>query len=130
MRNADCACLIVPDSWDKPKRMVIGVDNGGPARSAIRWATFLAEIIPDMEVLPIHVKEKHSELKIDKVANRPIQLLEGNVEEQFLNICGDDMNTISILGATSHTMSLKEMILGNLPTHVLHKTSGPVLIAR
>ncbi|MEA2011531.1 MAG: universal stress protein [Verrucomicrobiota bacterium] len=131
-RHAGCSCLIVPDFFSLPKRILIGVHNSGPSRSAGHWGEFLSEIFPDNEVFPIFVREDENEVsEFKKIAGKDVIVREGNAEDELISFCSENPEfTILVVGATGHTRTLKEFIIGTVSSHLLHKTESAVLLAR
>jgi nucleotide-binding universal stress UspA family protein len=133
VRQVDCSCLIVPREYTPPRRVVIGVEDSGPARSAARWAEYFHEVFPGLEMQPLHICDSPATdaFAATRVAGQPVECREGEPEEELIKACSEDAErTLCVIGATGHTRTLKEFILGTLSFHVLHKLSGPVLLAR
>ncbi len=133
IRQVACCCLVVPREYVEPSIAVVGVNDSGPSRSACRWAEYIHQLLPGIEIRPVHVKQpgETGEAFEDMVADQPVITREGDPEEVLVNEClSDPEHTICLIGATGHTRTLKELILGTLTFHVLHQLTCPVLIAR
>lgn len=133
IRRVDCSCLVVPDRYVVPKTVVVGVDDSGPARSACAWAEYLHEVHPELTMTPLHVikPDEHRDEMPETVGGVPVQRIEGEPERVLAEACGPGgVETLCVIGATGHTRTLRELILGTLPFHLLHKVDGPVLLAR
>jgi len=133
IRQVGCSCLVVPESFREATTMVVGVNDSGPARAAMRWADYLRQIIPGLVVKPIHVRQPHerSDFADLQVAGAPVALLDGDPEALLAGECAaDPERTLCVIGATGHARSFRELILGTLTFHLLHKVKSPVLIAR
>ena len=133
IRPVDCSCLAVPEAFAEPQRLVVGVNGTGPSRSAVLWAEYLREVFPGLTVRPVHVVENGTGEAIvpDTVAGVPVATEHGRPEDVIVSECsGEEVETLCLIGATGHSRTLKELILGSLSFHVLHKVRGAVLLAR
>lgn len=133
LRHVACSCLVVPEEFVEPRRLLVGIDDGGPARAASSWAGYLHELYPDWQLTPLHVAPKgtdprFAELRVDGV---PVKVVPGHPERTIVAECEQaPEQTLCVLGARGESRGLMELILGTLPFHVLHQTHGPVLLAR
>jgi nucleotide-binding universal stress UspA family protein len=133
IRQVACSCLVVPERWQEVSKMVVGVNDSGPARAARQWAEYLRQLIPTLTVVPIHVRQPHEQADFggQSVAGQPIDLRDGQPEMVLAQECAaEPERTICVIGATGHTRTIKELILGTLTFHLLHKVKSPVLITR
>jgi nucleotide-binding universal stress UspA family protein len=133
LRHVNCSVLVVPEEYVAPSRIVTGVNDSGPARSAIAWTEYLHEAFPGLEICPVHVCEQADDQAFadTQVAGEAVQCVPGDPEAELLRICGEvPKATLAVIGATGHTRTLKEMILGTLSFHMLHRLAGPALLAR
>ena len=59
-----------------------------------------------------------------------VEIIHGTPEKVLIDVCRDlPEKTLCLIGATGHTRTLKEIILGTVSLHLLHKLKGPVLLA-
>lgn len=133
IRQVGCSCLVVPETFQEATTMVVGVNDSGPARAALGWAEYLHQIVPGLVAKPIHVRQPHerSDFGALRVAGVPVELRDGDPESVLAAECAaDPERTLCVIGATGHTRSFRELILGTLTFHLLHKVKSPVLIAR
>ncbi len=133
IRQVQCSCLVVPEHFVEPTRLVVGVNDSGPSRSACAWAEYLREIMDGVRVQPIHVRTPKDETDYTNatVAGEPVQIVDGDAEKILVEECmKQPEQTMCIIGALGHSRTFRELILGTLTFHVLHKTTSPVLIAR
>ncbi len=132
VRRVGCSCLIVPERFVMPERLVIGINQSPPSHAALGWAMFLQKHHPEMQLLPIHIEKTNEEkFSLPDYPEVTIQSENGNPEEILLKHCQVDAEkTLCLLGATSHHPTIMELILGTIPFHLLHKHTGPLLIAR
>ncbi len=135
-RHVDCSCLVVPENYAAMTRIVVGIHDSGPSRSAQRWTERIHASFPEAEVNPVHVieladKNYHDRGMVERVGDQPVEVVTGNAEYVLVEKCRESAETtLCIIGATGHTRTLKEIILGTTSFHVLHKLTGPVLLAR
>lgn len=133
LRHVNCSVLVVPEKYEAAQRIVTGVDDSGPARSAIAWTEYLHGALPNLQIQPVHVCETAGDEAFanTRVAGKPVQCIHGDPEAELLRICAEEpRTTLGVIGATGHTRTLKELILGTLSFHVLHRLEGPALLAR
>ncbi len=133
IRHADCSCLIVPEAFEPPRKLVIGVNSGEPAHSAASWAAVLSRVFPEILVDPVHAVPRGTteDCTIQEVGTTVTQLVEGDPEAVLIDRCRlDPLATICAIGATGHTRTLRELLLGTISVHLIHKLRGPVLLAR
>lgn len=133
LRQVNCSVLVVPETFTPPSRIVTGVNDSGPARSAMAWTEYLHGAFPGLEICPVHVCERADDQAFadSVVAGEPVRCVAGDPETELLRVCGEvPDSTIAVIGATGHTRTLKELILGTLSFHMLHRLSGPALLAR
>jgi nucleotide-binding universal stress UspA family protein len=133
LRHVNCSVLVVAETFEPPQRIVTGVNDSGPARSAIAWTEYLHGAFPDSEICPVHVTEATDDNAFadTQVASTSVRCIPGNPESELLRICAEEpLTTLGVIGATGHTRTLKELILGTLSFHVLHQLKGPALLAR
>ena len=133
IRAVDCSCLVVPSDFAAPDSMVVGVNDSDPSRSACAWAEYLHEMFPNIEVRPLHIAEDGDSVVFEEmtVAGSSVAIMKGDPEKILLDEGGSlKERSLSVIGAVGHTRTLKELILGTLSFHLLHKLPGPVLLAR
>lgn len=133
IREVDCSCLAVPETYQAPAKILVGINDSGPARSARRWGDYLHDVLPKLVMRPIHVRDSKTDTSFagETVGGVEVELLDGDPEDVLISETKEDPErTLCIIGATGHSRTLKELLLGTLTFHVLHKTKSPVLIAR
>ncbi len=136
IRHANCSCLVVPEHYTRPERMVVGIHDSERSRAAARWATYLQEVFTGFTIEAIHVDESDDPRKlnlgeIDHIRDTEVEVLRGDPEEVLFERCNVNADkTLCLVGATGHKQRIKEIILGTIPFHLLHRLSGPILIAR
>lgn len=132
IRMADCSCLATPEKFRAPTQIITGANDSGPARSAMAWTEYFHEIFPDARLQPLHVTEEREDRSFEgeTVAGHEVEIVHGDPEEVIVSAGAGEDESLCLIGATGHTRTLKEIILGTLSFHVLHKTSGAVLLAR
>jgi nucleotide-binding universal stress UspA family protein len=133
LRHVNCSVLVVPETYQAPQRIVTGVNDSGPARSAVAWTEYLHGAFPNLQICPVHVCEEANDQAFadTTVAGESVRCVPGDPEAELLRVCAEEpLTTLGVIGATGHTRTLKELILGTLSFHMLHRLQGPALLAR
>ena len=136
IRHVKCTCLVVPDRYHFPENLIVGVHESEPSRAAIRWGKYFHQAYPSARLRFIHVPESKENgdsrpIIDDKGSEHNIETISGNPEQVLIDVCSQNSEkTLCLIGATGHKRSLKELILGTVSYHLLHKVKGAVLLAR
>ena len=136
IRYANCSCLVVPDTYYQPEKLVVGIHQSGPSRSAIEWAQYFHTIYPRIPLKLVHVSNSREKalsdhLKDTAIGQHQTEIIAGDPEKVLIDLCSENPEkTLCLIGATGHSRTLKELILGTVSSHLLHKLKGPVLLAR
>jgi nucleotide-binding universal stress UspA family protein len=70
-------------------------------------------------------------LDFESVGDSKVEIAAGDPEQVLVERCQEDPEkSLCLIGATGHTRTLKEIILGTTSFHLIHKLRGPVLLAR
>ena len=134
IRYVKCTCLVVPDRYVSPEDLIVGVHESEHSRAAIGWGKYFNQVYPSTRLRYIHIpesKENDDSKPIIDGGEDKIEVIDGDTEQVLVDICNKNSEkTLCLIGATGHKRSLKELILGTVSYHLLHKVKGPVLLAR
>jgi nucleotide-binding universal stress UspA family protein len=132
--------LVTPDEFREIKQILIAYDGSEVSGKALRAGMEIARGV-NAEVTIVTVSQRKDELKSTELLEQAhqqaiaaqlvahMQLLHGEPEVEILNHrlnIGADM---IVMGAYGHTR-IRELILGSTTSHVMRKSSVPVLLAR
>lgn len=140
VRHSIKPCLVVPEINRPIRKMLVAYDGSGHASQALHEAIELSQAL-NVELIILTVAEK-DEAWAQKTSQEAIKLAEAH-ESHAIPLVSDDRESASsildnsaeqgadliVMGAYGHSR-IREWILGSTTTHVMTRSSIPVLLVR
>ena len=134
-------CLVVPEKFQVPQHILIAHDGSEESTKALRLGLNLAitceariTIVtagarPDDDAAAQILQNAQALAQARGLTACTQQLIHDNAEQAILRVAGETLADLIVMGAYGHTR-IREWIIGSTTSHVLHKASVPVLLAR
>jgi nucleotide-binding universal stress UspA family protein len=138
VRKSGRHVMVTPESFKEIESMGLAYDGSMPAENALKLAVKLSDVafwpltilvITDDHELEANIIRKLDDflepLKIDS----EIIILRGKEEREIIKFIQEGSIELMVMGAYGHNR-LREFILGSTTSHVIRKSSVPVLLTR
>ena len=134
-------CLVVAGEFRPVQRLLIAYDGSAESNKALHSGIDLAQALALREISIITVCRREEEesasrflqearqLAQDHQIPAATELIHGDPETEILRATAKFQADLVVMGAYGHTR-IREFILGSTTTHLIRKTTVPVLLSR
>ena len=140
VRHSVKPCLVIPDTFSAPERILAAYDGSAHASQALREAAELAVAL-NLEVVTLSVAEAGDQDKAARLSRDALALVgahgckartlvaEGKSSTAILEHAERERCNLIVVGAYGHSR-IREMILGSTTTTLLARSTVPVMLVR
>ncbi len=138
VRNSGKPVIVTPENFIEIESMAIAYDGSEPAKKALKFSVDFSEntawpltaiiINSDSKKAAALADEIEDSLE-DRSADCAIVTLQGKETEEIINYIKEGAVELMVMGAFGHNR-LRSLIMGSTTSHVIQKSTIPVLLTR
>ena len=138
VRNSGKPVIVTPENFIEIESMAIAYDGSEPAKKALKFSVDFSEntawpltaiIINSDSKKAAALADKIEDSLEDRSADCAIVTLQGKETEEIINYIKEGAVELMAMGAFGHNR-LRSLIMGSTTSHVIQKSTIPVLLTR